>query len=272
MLNYETILSSYDDKLTLMQWLKKVEDALKNASAVAFNVTKTGDATLTFSLDFEDGSKIESGPIVLQQGESVESAAITNGHLYLTLTNGDVLDAGSLFNGTIPQIDVTTLNVSGSVSTPALTTTGNEISAQKPVVEVMTGYSFTNVTTDINWSPVYIGACKNGNKLTLVLFGSYTKLPGDSAAPYLGYITVPQSVADKIYPFTIGAVSTYVDLKTISFFYGQTDKVDIPYRMTKNVGGRELKYWLSDTSSLTAGNTYFFRIETTFLLSDNLAA
>ncbi len=96
MLNYETILSNYDDKLTLMQWLKKVEAALENASATAFHVNNRGNATLTFSIDFADGSQIESGPIILQEGESVESARISNGHLVLTLTNGDELDAGDL--------------------------------------------------------------------------------------------------------------------------------------------------------------------------------
>lgn len=108
MLNYDTILSSYDDKLTLMQWLKKVEAALKNASATAFHVNKRGDATLTFSIDFADGEQIESEPIVLQQGESVASARISNGQLILTLTNGDELNAGNILNGN--------LNVNGNVS------------------------------------------------------------------------------------------------------------------------------------------------------------
>lgn len=108
MINYETILSNYDDKLTLMQWLKKVEAALENASATAFHVNKRGDATLTFSIDFSDGTSIESDPIILQQGESVASARISNGQLILTLTNGDELNAGNILNGN--------LNVNGNVS------------------------------------------------------------------------------------------------------------------------------------------------------------
>ena len=95
MLNYNTLLSAYDDKLTLMQWLKKVEAALKDASAVSFNVNKRGNATITFSVVFEDGSELESNPFILQQGESVTGATITNGHLILTLSNGDTLDAGN---------------------------------------------------------------------------------------------------------------------------------------------------------------------------------
>lgn len=105
MINYETILSSYDGKLTLMQWLKKVEKALKNASATSFNVNKKGNATISFSIVFEDGSEIESNDIVLQQGESVAAARIENGHLILTLTNGDDLDAGDLGGVTSFEID-----------------------------------------------------------------------------------------------------------------------------------------------------------------------
>lgn len=110
MLNYETLLSNYDDRLTLLEYLKKVEAALADASATSFSVTKTGNATLKFVLTFADGSTLESPEIVLQQGESVESAAISNNHLLLTLTNGDVLDAGDLFNGNVNingNLDVT---------------------------------------------------------------------------------------------------------------------------------------------------------------------
>ena len=101
MINKETILSNYNDRLTLLQWLKKVELALQNASAKEFRVNQLGNATLTFSIVFDDDTELTTGPIVLQQGESVASGAIVGGHLYLTLTNGDVLDCGELFNGNV---------------------------------------------------------------------------------------------------------------------------------------------------------------------------
>lgn len=141
MLNYETLLSSYDDKLTLMQWLKKVEAALKDASAISFKVNKKGDATLTFSIVFEDGSEIESGEIVLQQGESVESAAIVNGHLILTLTNGDELDAGQLLNG---DLNVSgNLTASGAVSGASASITGDvSVGGDLPVTGVIRNDGF----------------------------------------------------------------------------------------------------------------------------------
>lgn len=145
MLNYETLLSSYDDKLTLMQWLKKVEAALKDASAVDFKVNKKGDATLTFSIVFDDGSELESGEIVLQQGESVASAAIVNGHLILTLTNGDELDAGSLFNGDV--------NITGTITCSKLQSTG-DISASGALTAQTISQSAANysISFDMNSS------------------------------------------------------------------------------------------------------------------------
>ena len=96
MINYDTIISNFDDKVTLYNWLRKVEEALKNASATNFVVNKKGNATLSFSITFADGETIESGDIVLQQGESVDQARIASGVLQLHLTNGTWLTAGNV--------------------------------------------------------------------------------------------------------------------------------------------------------------------------------
>lgn len=96
MINYETIISNFDDKVTLYNWLRKVEEALKNASATNFVVNKKGNATLSFSITFADGETLESGDIVLQQGESVDQARIASGILQLHLTNGTWLTAGNI--------------------------------------------------------------------------------------------------------------------------------------------------------------------------------
>lgn len=96
MINYDTIISNFDDKVTLYNWLRKVEEALKNASATNFVVNKKGNATLSFSITFADGETLESGDIVLQQGESVDDARIAGGILQLHLTNGTWLTAGNI--------------------------------------------------------------------------------------------------------------------------------------------------------------------------------
>ena len=96
MISYDTIISNFDDKVTLYNWLRKVEEALKNASATNFVVNKKGNATLSFSITFADGTTLESGDIVLQQGESVDDARIAGGILQLHLTNGTWLTAGNV--------------------------------------------------------------------------------------------------------------------------------------------------------------------------------
>lgn len=69
MINYETILSSYDDKLTLMQWLKKVEDALKNASLSSVTIEQPADNQAILTFVFADGSSIASPVLTLPRGE-----------------------------------------------------------------------------------------------------------------------------------------------------------------------------------------------------------
>ena len=96
MIKYETIISNFDDKTTLYNWLRKVEEALKHASATNFVVNKKGNATLSFSITFADGTTLESGDIVLQQGESVDAVRIASGILQLHLTNGTWLTAGNI--------------------------------------------------------------------------------------------------------------------------------------------------------------------------------
>lgn len=68
MINYETILSTADNKLTLMQWLQKVEDALKNASLDSVTASQPSATTLVMTFHFADGTTLESPSIVLPKG------------------------------------------------------------------------------------------------------------------------------------------------------------------------------------------------------------
>ena len=61
MINEETIVSVYDDKMTLLQFLKTINKALDEAVLTSVEVSKKGNATLSFVFDFADGTKIESG-------------------------------------------------------------------------------------------------------------------------------------------------------------------------------------------------------------------
>lgn len=96
MINKQTIISAYDEKLTLVQWLKSVNKALDEAVLTNVEIAQRGNATFVFVFTFEDGTQVESNEIIVNQGESIVDASIENGHLLLTLSNDDVLDAGNV--------------------------------------------------------------------------------------------------------------------------------------------------------------------------------
>lgn len=268
MINYDTILSSFDDKLTLMQWLKKVEAALKDASAVSFKVNKKGDATLTFSIVFDDGSEIESDPLTLEQGESVASAYIQNGNLHLVLTNGDDLDAGNMFDG---NITLTGSITAASVKTSSLTSDADEIAAQKPVIEVMTGYSYQGGTSD-HVNLAYLGISKNGNKLSMVFAGQILGGEDGIAANtrlQIGIVGVPYSIGTKLVPIQEG--TSYVDMKHL--YIGTEYFLEAEARFYLIKSSNSIFYSAFNLrNALEASAVRAFRYEITFLLSDNLAA
>ena len=63
MIDWKTILSSFDDKPTLLQWLKIVEKALQNASLEDVAIKVTGNNMYVFEFKFADGSTVTSSPI-----------------------------------------------------------------------------------------------------------------------------------------------------------------------------------------------------------------
>ena len=87
MINKETILSLYNDRLTLMQWLKTVNKALEDATLTGVDIKKKGNATIAFVFTFADGTTQETPYIVLQEGESVKSAYIEDAKLYIVITS-----------------------------------------------------------------------------------------------------------------------------------------------------------------------------------------
>ena len=68
MINYETILSAYDNKITLMKWLNKVQEALQNASLASVNISQPTASTAVLTFVFADGSTLTSPSLSLPAG------------------------------------------------------------------------------------------------------------------------------------------------------------------------------------------------------------
>lgn len=71
MINWQSILSSFDDKPTLLEWLKKVQKALNESVLTTVTVTqeKVGRVnSITLSFNFQDGTKIVAPAFTVNDG------------------------------------------------------------------------------------------------------------------------------------------------------------------------------------------------------------
>lgn len=77
MINNDSIVTAYDEHLTLVEWLQKVEVLLKNGGLKETTLNDKGNATFSLTLTFNDGTKIESNAMTLA---SVNTALTNLGH------------------------------------------------------------------------------------------------------------------------------------------------------------------------------------------------
>lgn len=274
MINYETIISNFDDKVTLYNWLRKVEEALKNASATSFVVNKKGNATLSFSITFADGETLESGDIVLQQGESVDQARIASGILQLHLTNGTWLTAGNLGAVTNFSIDANqhlivnyqdgTSQDLGAIFNGNVNIAGNFTA--NSIIENMTGYGVSDISELLE--NVYANVVKNGRKITFVLAFDLTLTEATSRIE-LAKILTPQSILDELYTYTLQGVSNVISQGIV---WASEDLTTAPKRVNYFTQKSYNGVWFTIyPNELELNKKYLIRIEQTFTLGANLA-
>ena len=92
MINDNTIISSFNDRPTLLEWLKQVEEALKRDTATGVSVENPSVNSYIFKITFADGKTIASDTIRFP--DSVKSVAIENGHIIVTTQAGNRTDLG----------------------------------------------------------------------------------------------------------------------------------------------------------------------------------
>lgn len=107
MIKNDTIVSTTDGRFTLLQWLNKVEDALKNASATAVKAVPQADGKAVIEIDFADGTSIKSDPFELPEklpeGYAVDVAGnITlNGGLLVDKVGNVEMGKNAIVDGTL---------------------------------------------------------------------------------------------------------------------------------------------------------------------------
>lgn len=158
-------------------------------------------------------------------------------------------------------------NVSGNVAISGDANIDGNITGDS-IIENMSGYSVELVeVTGYTFEPIYAGAVKNGNKLTLVFAWNYTRTEdATNLNPYVIKFKVPSSIADKLYTTLVGG-SPVLDIKTLYGF--STLGVNIAISSWTEKGINEVMLQLG-TGNMVQDTKYYIRYEVTFLLSDNL--
>ena len=88
MINYETILSAFDNKETLLKWLQKVEKALTDSTLTSVDCVNVDESHIKFTFNFADGSIIDTPDVYVKPG--VDGKDGTDGVGFNTLTEVDI--------------------------------------------------------------------------------------------------------------------------------------------------------------------------------------
>ena len=130
MINIETLLSSFDERGTLLKWLKAVEKALNEATLTSVDVITISTQQIQLQFNFEDGTHLTTPTITLPKGDKGDTGetgatgqtgatgvGVSNvtvnasNHLIVTLTDETEIDAGEI-NVTSGVVIDTSLSVS----------------------------------------------------------------------------------------------------------------------------------------------------------------
>ena len=74
MINYDSILSAFDGKPTLLQWLKMVKKALDESILKSVDIRQNSEKVV-FTFNFEDGTSISTPEVTLPKGDKGDTGA-----------------------------------------------------------------------------------------------------------------------------------------------------------------------------------------------------
>ena len=224
-------------------------DDVVYVSNVALN--SSGHLIVTLS----NGDNIDAGLIKQVSGFSINGSQ----HLIVSYNDGTSSDLGAIFSGSITISG--DLTVTGTAD--ANKVTGNEI------IEKMSNYYVTlpSTTANVAINNIYVSVSKTGNKVTFVIFASLTKLT--STAEYAVYeFSIPVAVGAKLYTYEVGGYQ-YLDNGNITGVQkSDYTRVEVGYDITK-LSNSTIRFNIS-SGGLTQNEETYVRLEKTFLLSDNM--
>lgn len=126
MININTIISSFDKEGTLLKWLKKVEDALKNASLKTIETVTIGDTSFKLKFVFADDTFLLSPAITIPKGTTITAESVNEvieGSDYISV------DFNQQLNKLLVELDQTKLDESPTEDSANLVKSGGVFDA-----------------------------------------------------------------------------------------------------------------------------------------------
>ena len=210
MINWQSILSSFDDKPTLLEWLKKVQKALNESVLKTVTVSQKKSANINIialSFNFEDGTKIETPAFYIQDG--ADGVGIT-----------DIMNT-SLYSGKITVTYDTTHGITIFADMEQFYRDKRHVSKVTYAVPLMPGNGI-NIDKRENTEEVEIKADANGFK---TIFGNISVVGSGNIDLYIHTLTFTFTPTAGDYdPLTVYAkipssnnlnIDSLTDLKTV---------------------------------------------------------
>lgn len=122
-INLKTLLSTFNEKGTLLKWLQQLEKALTQSVLESVTVTTSTAGSAVFSFNFADDTAIETPPVPLPRGEAGE-----DGTSIRTITEGTphIQDDFTITPFTITLTDGTTIPFEVSAANGAAAAAGKD--------------------------------------------------------------------------------------------------------------------------------------------------
>lgn len=209
----------------------------------------------------------------------VSNVAIdASGHLIVTLSNGDNIDAGLIkqvssfsINGSqhlIVNYNDDTSQDLGAIFSGNVNIDGN-FSANS-IIETMTGYSAGSTAASVTLS--YQNVVKNGNKITFVAVGKYTAQNVNPTQTMASFI-IPSAIGSQFLQGTIAGISAVSVNQTAFVKYANDSSSNVVknvrfYKVSNTEFSIQL---LGANTTFTVNEDYFFRSEITLTLGTNMA-
>lgn len=173
------------------------------------------------------------------------------------------------------DLNVASINAKGMAITGAGAITGNlavgGAITGNSIIENMSGYTLQDIhSTTLNQEYYYGGVVKNGNKLTFAVSFKITPSSTISGFTNVCQFKIPKEIGAKLFPSDLGA-GDYLDYKMIPAFSGPVSTVNVIVLARKGGTVDEPTVYFTIYGGVQENVVYYLRIESTFLLSENLA-